>query len=62
MAHMGCNKFFSVHQFGLRRGHMYSCVTHLLQIFEEWSKDIDDQNAVDAIYLEFMEAFDTVPH
>lgn len=58
--HMESNNLYTEHQFGFRSGH--SCVTQLLQIFEEWSQAIDNHHAVDVLYLDFRKAFDTVPH
>ena len=60
MEYMEKNDMFSEHQYGFRSG--YSCVTQLLHIFEEWSASIDDNKAIDVIYLDFRKAFDTVPH
>ena len=60
MVHMEDNKLFTKYQFGFRSGH--SCVTQLLETFEEWSKAIDEHKAVDVVYLDFRKAFDTVPH
>ena len=39
-----------------------SCLTSLLESFEEWTAALDDHYAVDVIYLDFKKAFDSVPH
>ena len=39
-----------------------SCTTNLLEVLEDWTKVLDEGGCVDVIYLDFMKAFDTVPH
>ena len=39
-----------------------SCATQLLQTIEEWSKMIEDGGQIDALYMDFSKAFDSVPH
>ena len=39
-----------------------SCATQLLATLDDWSKAIERGDPVDAIYLDFSKAFDTVPH
>jgi len=39
-----------------------SCLTNLLQSFEEWTKALDEGYRLDVIYLDFRKAFDSVPH
>ena len=39
-----------------------SCTSQLLAVLEAWTRILDSGNAVDAIYLDFRKAFDTVPH
>ena len=60
MEHMESNNLFTKHQHGFRKGH--SCVTQLIEVIEEWTKELDSHNNIDAIYLDFQKAFDTVPH
>lgn len=38
------------------------CILQLLTVFDSWSKYIDSDIPVDAIFLDFWKAFDTVPH
>ena len=58
MDHM--ESLFTKHQHGFRKGH--SCVTQLIEVIEDWTNELDQHNKVDAIYLDFQKAFDTVPH
>ncbi len=39
-----------------------SCTTNLLEVLNIWTKLIEDDETVDAIYLDFAKAFDSVPH
>ena len=39
-----------------------SCVTNLLEFFEEVCERIDEGKPLDVIYLDFTKAFDKVPH
>jgi len=39
-----------------------SCLTNLLEFFEEVTRKLDKGEPVDVIYLDFKEAFDKVPH
>src|SRR6218665_2486396 len=48
----------SQHGFTRRR----SCLTNLLEFFEEVYEMIDEGKPVDVIYLDFAKAFDKVPH
>ena len=47
-------------QFGFLPGR--SCALQLLVVIEEWLRTMDSRGAVDAIYLDFRKAFDSVPH
>ena len=38
-----------------------SCLTNLLESFEEWTAAIEEGYGVDVVYLDFKKAFDTVP-
>ena len=55
MKHMWENKLLSDYQ-------GCSCTSQLLADLEAWTCILDSGNAVDAIYLDFRKAFDTVPH
>ena len=39
-----------------------SCATQLIGVLDEWSRAIENQQAVDVLYLDFQKAFDSVPH
>ena len=39
-----------------------SCLTNLLEFFESVTKELDEGNNVDLVYLDFCKAFDKVPH
>ena len=48
----------------IQHGFIYgrSCTTNLLVVLDAWTEAIDMGLAVDAMYLDFAKAFDTVPH
>ena len=56
------NNTFSKQQFGFIKGR--STVLQLLNVMDSWttSKALDNGFSIDSIYLDFMKAFDTVPH
>ena len=60
MNHMESNQLFTNGQHGHRKGR--SCITQLIEVMEDWTEHLDNHNSVDAIYLDFQKAFDTVPH
>ena len=39
-----------------------SCLTNLIEFFEEVMKIIDEGRAADVVYMDFSKAFDKVPH
>ena len=59
-AHMIDNELLSPHQFGFCKGR--SCLTQLLVTINEWMYNLDNGVPVDAAYLDFRKAFDSVPH
>ena len=52
--------YLSNDQFGFCRGR--SCTTQLISTINDWMKCLDDRTPVDAVYLDFRKAFDTVSH
>ena len=60
VTHMSVNNLFCDQQHGFVPGR--SCITQLLTTFEIWTQAVENGNPVDAIYLDFQKAFDSVPH
>lgn len=57
---MSRNRLFDDFQFGFTKGR--STITNLLWTLEVWTKSIDAGFLIDALYLDFAKAFDTVCH
>ena len=60
VGHMASNNLFSDAQHGFISGR--SCSTNLIAVLDKWSEALDNGLPVDAIYLDFAKAFDSVPH
>ncbi len=58
--HMRRNMLFSTYQHGFLEKR--SCISNLLTAMEEWTRILEDKNSIDCVYLDFMKAFDAVPH
>ena len=58
--HLSENNLLSDSQFGFTKGRF--CVSQLLVTINEWFAFIDKKVPVDAAYLDFRKAFDSVPH
>ena len=58
--HLINNDLLSKHQFGFVSGR--STVTQLLVTLNEWLFGLDNNVPIDAAYMDFRKAFDTVPH
>ena len=58
--HMNNNDLFSTKQFGFISGR--STALQLLRVLDEWTEILDDRGSLDAIYMDYMKAFDKVPH
>ena len=58
--HMQQNRLICKEQHGFTPGR--SCVTQLLDTLDCWTETLDNGGAIDAIYMDFRKAFDSVPH
>ncbi|KAL8591660.1 hypothetical protein ACOMHN_056776 [Nucella lapillus] len=58
--HLDENVLISRQQHGFVHGR--SCVTQLLDVMDAWTEILDVGGSVDIIYMDFMKAFDSVPH
>ena len=58
--HLDNYNIISPHQHGFRKNR--SCLTQLLEYFEDITGWLDEEEPVDSIYLDCRKAFDTVPH
>ena len=58
--HMSANKLFSNKQFGFISGR--STTLQLLKVMDEWTNILDKGGKIDSVYMDFMKAFDKVPH
>ena len=54
------NNLISNEQFGFRNGR--SCVLQLIDVMEDWSNYVENDESWDTVYLDFEKAFDSVPH
>ena len=60
ISHLISNNLLSAYQFGFVPGR--SCTTQLLHVLDYFTKHLHKGYSVDVIYLDFLKAFDTVPH
>ena len=60
ISHMRSNKLFSPYQYGFIDKR--STTLQLLYVLDKWTEIIGDGGTIDAIYMDFMKAFDKVPH
>ena len=58
--HMRMNNLYSTQQYGFIKGR--STVLQLLTVMDTWTKTLDSYESIDIVYLDFLKAFDTVPH
>ena len=60
MNHLKMNNLLSNKQYGFIPGRSLSL--QLLTVMNDWTKTLDKGELVDVIYLDFLKAFDSVPH
>ena len=60
IAHMNANGLISNKQFGFISGR--STILQLLHVVEEWTDILESGGTIDVCYMDFMKAFDEVPH
>ena len=51
LKHLSDNNLNTPDQHGFTKGH--SCLTNLLETFESWTEDVDQEHSVDVILLDF---------
>ena len=59
MVHLSSHLLLSDHQYGFRKGR--PCTLQLIDVFDNWTKAIDEGDRIDMAYFEFVKVFDTVP-
>ena len=59
LKHLLENNLNTPGQHGFTKG--CSCLTNLLETIECWTEDVDQENSVDVVLLDFQKAFDKVP-
>ena len=60
LQHLDANNILSDKQHGFREGR--SCLTNLLELVENWTDILDQDDGIDVAYLDFRKAFDLVSH
>ena len=60
LEHVVRSSLISDAQFGFRSGR--SCILQLLDVMEDWSQYIEDDDSWNTVYLDFAKAFDSVAH
>ena len=60
IAHMNANGLISKRQFGFLSGRL--TILQLLHVMDEWTNILDAGGTIDVCYMDFMKAFDNVPH
>ena len=60
MIHLQINNLLSQQQHGFVTGK--SCMTNLIETIDDWTQALEEDSSLDAIYMDFKKAFDTVPH
>jgi hypothetical protein len=57
---MAQNELWCDEQYGFRSKR--SCCTQLLEVINDWTEAMDSGKPMDAVYLDYRKAFDSVPH
>lgn len=60
VSHLEENSLINARQHGFVSGK--SCTTQLLEVLDQWTKILDEGGSIDAIYMDFQKAFDSVPY
>ena len=60
MEYLMSNNLISKHQYGFLPKR--STTQQLLKIMDDWSEKLEKDQTIEAVYLDFKKAFDTVPH
>ena len=60
MRHLVNNELVTKNQYDFVPGR--SCSTQLLETLDDWTSIIDNGGSLDVVYMNYMKAFDTVPH
>ena len=60
--YMDSNNLFSNRQFGFISGRSTSLQLLNDYVLDQWTEALDNNETIDAIYMDFMKAFDKVPH
>ena len=58
--HLESNNLISSKQHGFVSGR--SCITQLIDVLDIWTDTLDRGGTIDAIYMDYQKAFDSVPH
>ena len=60
MIHLEENNLPTQQQHGFVTGK--SCMTNLIETIDDWTQALEEDSSLNAIYMDFKKAFDTVPH
>jgi hypothetical protein len=60
LEHMKVHHLFSHRQYGFISGR--STILQLLEVLDQWTLALDNGDPIEAVYMDFQKAFDSVPH